>query len=187
MTFSLLLPSLVLKLPVISLWRLLQIISRELKAATTATSTKTSLENAHLGNGDYLVIIGLLQQTYTWYMVAGKLIVIPALGHQNKGKSSFTGSGLFVLMSQGGSNNELALQHVPCDRKFRNFTLSFGRLRQRILRKCVPHMQHDYFPLSTNQIIVFWRRRCCWRRPCLRWCYTSRFLTQHCCVKSCLV
>ena len=35
------------------------------------------------------------QQTITWYMVAGKLIVIPALGHQNKGKSSFTGSGLF--------------------------------------------------------------------------------------------
>ena len=30
----------------------------------------------------------------------GKLIIIPALGHQNKGKSSFTGSGLFVLMSQ---------------------------------------------------------------------------------------
>ena len=134
-----------LKLPVISLRRLLQIISWELKAATTATSTKTSLENAHLGNGNYLVIIGLLQQTITWYMVAGKLIVIPALGHQNKGKSSFTGSGLFVLMSHSGSNNELALQHVPCDRKFRNFTLSFGRLRQRILRKCVPHMQHDYF------------------------------------------
>ena len=29
-------------------------------------------------------------------MVAGKLIIIPALGHQNKGKSSFIGSGLFV-------------------------------------------------------------------------------------------
>ena len=41
--------------------------------------------------------IGLLQQTITWYMVEGKVIVIPALGHQNKGKSSFTGSGLFVL------------------------------------------------------------------------------------------
>ena len=38
-------------------------------------------------------IIGLLQQTITWYMVAGKLIIIPALGHQNKGKSSFIGSG----------------------------------------------------------------------------------------------
>ena len=30
-------------------------------------------------------------------MLEGKLIIIPALGHQNKGKSSFTGSGLFVL------------------------------------------------------------------------------------------
>ena len=44
-------------------------------------------------------------------MLEGKLIIIPALGHQNKGKSSFTGSGLLVLMSQCGNNNELALQH----------------------------------------------------------------------------
>ena len=41
----------------------------------------------------------------------GKLIIIPALGHQNKGKSSVTGSGLFVLMSYSGNNSELALQH----------------------------------------------------------------------------
>ena len=59
--------------------------------------------------------IGILQQTVTWYMVAGKLIIIPALGHQNKGKSSFTGSGLFVLMSQCGNNNQLARHRVPCD------------------------------------------------------------------------
>ena len=44
-------------------------------------------------------------------MLEGKLIIIPALGRQNKGKSSFTGSGLFVLMSECGNNNELALQH----------------------------------------------------------------------------
>ena len=44
-------------------------------------------------------------------MLESKLIIISALGHQNKGKSSFTGSGLFVLMSQCGNNNELALQH----------------------------------------------------------------------------
>ena len=43
-------------------------------------------------------------------MLEGKLIIIHALGHQNKGKSSFTGSGLFVLMAQCGNNNELALQ-----------------------------------------------------------------------------
>ena len=60
--------------------------------------------------------IGLLQQTITWDMVVGKLIIIPALGHQNKGKSSFTGSGLFVLMSQCGNNNQLAHHHVACDR-----------------------------------------------------------------------
>ena len=29
---------------------------------------------------DYKVI-GFLQQTITWYMVVGKLIIIPALGH----------------------------------------------------------------------------------------------------------
>ena len=61
-------------------------------------------------------MIGLLQQTITWYMVVRELIIIPTLGHQNKGKSRFTGSGLFVLMSQCGNNNELAHHHVPCDR-----------------------------------------------------------------------
>ena len=64
----------------------------------------------------FFASIGLLQQTITWYMVVGKLIIIPALGHQNRGKSSFTGSGLFVLMSQCGKNNELAHHYVPCDR-----------------------------------------------------------------------
>ena len=49
-------------------------------------------------------------------MMVSKLIIIPVLGHQNKGKSSFTGSGLFVLMSQCGNNNALAHHHVPCDR-----------------------------------------------------------------------
>ena len=44
---------------------------------------------------------------------------------------------------------------VVCSRcpenfKFENFTLSFGRLRQRILLKYVPHVQHDYFS-SFNQ------------------------------------
>ena len=34
--------------------------------------------------------------------------------------------------------------------KFENFTLSFGRLRQRIVVKCVPHVQHDYLS-SFNQ------------------------------------
>ena len=76
----------------------------------TVTLTKGGLEKL----ASY--VIGLLQLTITWYKIrdAGgqaRLIIIPALGHQNKGKSSFTGSGLFVLMSQCGNNNELALQH----------------------------------------------------------------------------
>ena len=32
-----------------------------------------------------------------------------------------------------------------------NFTLSFGRLRQRIVLKFVPHVQHDYFSHLINQ------------------------------------
>ena len=34
--------------------------------------------------------------------------------------------------------------------KNENFTLLFGRLRQQISPKSVPHVQHDYFP-SLNQ------------------------------------
>ena len=34
--------------------------------------------------------------------------------------------------------------------KYENFTSSFGRLRQNIARKSVPHVQHDYFS-SFNQ------------------------------------
>ena len=76
-------------------------------------------------------VIGLLQETITWYIVVGELIIIPALGHQNKGKSSFTGSGLFVLMSQCGNNNKLAHHHVPRDRLLQKACLSafiFNRL-----------------------------------------------------------
>ena len=43
--------------------------------------------------------IGLLQQMITWYMVVGKPIIIPTLGHQNKGKSSFTGPSAGIIMS----------------------------------------------------------------------------------------
>ena len=43
--------------------------------------------------------------------------------------------------------------------KFENFTSLFGRLRQNIAPKSVPHVQHDYFFLhSTNQVIDLWRQ-----------------------------
>ena len=70
-------------------------------------------------------------------MVVGKLFTIPALGHQNKGKSSFTGSALFVLMSQCGNNNEFAHHHVPCDRL----------------------LQKAYWNRYTVMFKVFWRRK----------------------------
>ena len=44
--------------------------------------------------------------------------------------------------------------------------MSFGRLLQRIVLKCVLHMQHDYFSSSINQAIVFLRRRRRRRLPC---------------------
>ena len=45
--------------------------------------------------------------------------------------------------------------------KYENFIMaSFGRLRQIITSKSVPHVQHDYFPRSTNQVIDLWRCRC---------------------------
>ena len=40
--------------------------------------------------------------------------------------------------------------HVVVKTLYGNFTLSFGRLRQTIVLKCVPHVQHDYFS-SSNQ------------------------------------
>ena len=44
--------------------------------------------------------------------MAGKLIIIPALGREKKETSTSQASLAFVLMSQyGNNNNELALQH----------------------------------------------------------------------------
>ena len=58
------------------------------------------------------------------HMVVGKLIIIPTPGHQKKGKSSFTGSGLFVLMCQCENNIELVHHHVPCDRLLQGLFIS---------------------------------------------------------------
>ena len=41
--------------------------------------------------------------------------------------------------------------------KYENSTSLFGRLRQTFAPKSVPHVQHDYFLHSTNQIIDLWR------------------------------
>ena len=53
-------------------------------------------------------------------MLEGKLIIIPALGHQNKGKLSFTGSGLFVLLCPSAgiimSSPSSMEDFLPCDR-----------------------------------------------------------------------
>ena len=46
--------------------------------------------------------------------------------------------------------NLLLCVHVVVKTLYGNFTLSFGRLRQTIVLKCVPHVQHDYFSLSNQ-------------------------------------
>ena len=50
---------------------------------------------------------------------------------------------------------------------FGNFTLSFARLRQRIVLKCVLHVHHDYFPSFNGSNHRLWRRRCRCCSPCL--------------------
>ena len=49
--------------------------------------------------------------------------------------------------------------------KFGDFTLLFCVVRQRNARKFVWHVQHEYFPLLTNNILASWRCRS--RRLCL--------------------
>ena len=39
--------------------------------------------------------------------------------------------------------------------KYENFTSSFGRLRQKIAPKSVPHVQHDYFASSNQSFHCF--------------------------------
>ena len=82
-------------------------------------------------------------------MLEGKLIIIPALGHQNK--SSFTGSGLFVLMSQCRDNNELALQHGGfCT----TWSLAAkGQLPKR--RACVQPINNTTWPQWQSSLRVF--------------------------------
>ena len=52
-----------------------------------------------------------LQLTITWYKIRHAGGQFHYYSRTGKVKSSFTGSGLFVLMSQCGNNNKLALQH----------------------------------------------------------------------------
>ena len=58
--------------------------------------------------------------------------------------------------------------------KYENFKSSLGRLRQNIAPKSVPHVRHEYFPRSTNQIIDLWRCRCRCRRRFLVMTVTTR-------------
>ena len=75
--------------------------------------------------------------------------------------------GHFVMPTQCARNliirvywTTLASWRCRQNLKFENFTSSFGRLRQKIAPKSMPHVQHDYFfPHSTNQIIDLWRCR----------------------------
>ena len=62
----------------------------------------------------------------------------------------------FRLLSTNGfhmkvNNDRFTVAGGRCQNlKYENFTSSFGRLRQKIAPKSVPHVQHDYF-YSFNQ------------------------------------
>ena len=60
--------------------------------------------------------------------------------------SLFYSQLLHCAFSNSAFSNLLLGVHVV----FKTFTLPFGRLRQRMLLKCVPHVQHDYIS-SFNQ------------------------------------
>ena len=138
-------------------------------------------------------------------MLEGKLITIPALGNQNKGKSSFTGSGLFVLMSQCGNNNELALQHggflyhviVSCKRPITTPNLTLNKnthprvqttTRSHAKRKeatrafankntlCFYLQKRKYLSKSFSVFLVFWSTMCFFR--CTLSLHASKALQQ---------
>ena len=58
-----------------------------------------------------------------------------------------------------GKSEKLTAASFRCRQnlKYENFTSSFARLRQNIAPKSVPHVRHDHFLHSTNQIIDLWR------------------------------
>ena len=68
-----------------------------------------------------------------------------------------TGEVHFRLLGTNGfhvkaENEKFTSAGLRCRQnlEYENFTLSFGRLRQKITPKSVPHVQHDYFS-SFNQ------------------------------------
>ena len=93
-----------------------QIELKKKRERNRASGGASSLPQSFLNFFPELATIGLLQQTITWYMVVGKLIIIPAPGHSNKETWTSEAWLAFVLMSQCGNNNEFAHHHVPCDR-----------------------------------------------------------------------
>ena len=57
------------------------ICSKTLSAVICRSRGELSANEKEGKNTSYDDSVGLLQQTITWHMVAGKLIIIPALGH----------------------------------------------------------------------------------------------------------
>ena len=96
------------------------------------------------------------------------LSLLPCILYSDGERCKWTGRSA-VEVNIGKERFTVVYSGCRSNLKFGNFTLLFGRLRQRIVLKCVPHVQHDswIFPDSTNQIIAFWCRRCRSPRPCL--------------------
>ena len=102
-----------------------------------ATTKKTSLENKHLGNGDYFVITAssshaLLATFRLEYVV-------------DRARCKWTGRSTVEVNIEDERFTIVVCSRCRQRPKSGNFPLSFGRLRQRIVLKYVPHVQHDYF------------------------------------------
>ena len=111
--------------------------------------TKTSLENKLLGNGDHFVTIASSSHPL--------LLTWASCKRTDRGAVEVnTADERFTFL---------------CYLKFGNFTLPFCRVSQ----TCCTIS----FPYSTNPIIVFWRRCCRRRHPCLSTpCYDRRRIFQ---------
>ena len=120
----------------------------------TATATKTSLENKHLRNGNFCDYCFFLASSSSHPLLltglAGNGLVQPPLKRISRLKDLL----LCVHVVVQTLNLEIPRWHL---------TDYVKELFYSTCRTCSTII----FPHLTNQIIVFWRRHCCCRHPCL--------------------
>ena len=122
----------------------------------TAIADKTSLKNKDLRNGDYY---------FCDYCFLLAFYIVDKLRWNWTDRNT-------VRLNIENERFTVACSSCRSNLKSGNLTFSFGRLRQRILLMCVPHVQHDYFFLIYPiRELFFWRFRC--HCLCCRRCLNS--------------